>query len=123
MDIDSSSGVESPPENRNSLFAIFPYKEGGMWVFDDERVGLIKEPFVAGADTLLDMVCKGKDKIGVIFSNVEFPDKQLTLTMIDEEGEGTNYYCTEMNHYLWLCPALNLYYKESPKKLFLKIKI
>jgi hypothetical protein len=25
-----------------------------MWVFDDPRVGLTQEPFVAGADTMID---------------------------------------------------------------------
>ena len=34
---------------KNSIFVIKPYKWNGMWVFDDERVGLDKEPFVAGA--------------------------------------------------------------------------
>jgi hypothetical protein len=28
----------------------------GMWVFDDPRVGLVQEPFVAGADTMIDRV-------------------------------------------------------------------
>ena len=37
----------------NSIFVIRPYKSNGMWVFDDERVGLDKEPFVAGADTMI----------------------------------------------------------------------
>ena len=31
-----------------------------MWVFDDERVGLDKEPFVAGADTLIDIAIQLK---------------------------------------------------------------
>ena len=39
---------------KNSIFVIRPYKWNGMWVFDDERVGLDKEPFVAGADTMID---------------------------------------------------------------------
>ncbi len=39
---------------KNSIFVINPYKWNGMWVFDDERVGLDKEPFVAGADTMID---------------------------------------------------------------------
>jgi hypothetical protein len=29
-----------------------------MWVFDDPRVGLAQEPFVAGADTMIDRVCR-----------------------------------------------------------------
>ena len=39
---------------KNSIFVIKPYKWNGMWVFDDERVGLDKKPFVAGADTMID---------------------------------------------------------------------
>jgi hypothetical protein len=39
---------------KNAIFVIKPYKWNGMWVFDDERVGLDKEPFVAGADTMID---------------------------------------------------------------------
>ena len=38
----------------NAINVIFPYKWNGVWVFDDERVGLEKEPFVAGADVLPD---------------------------------------------------------------------
>ena len=33
----------------NSLFVIAPYKYEGMWVFDDPRVGLSREPFIAGS--------------------------------------------------------------------------
>lgn len=38
----------------NAINIIAPYKHRGMWVFDDERVGLHQEPFVAGADTMID---------------------------------------------------------------------
>lgn len=38
----------------NSLFVIAPYDYEGLWVFDDERVGLVQEPFVDGADTMID---------------------------------------------------------------------
>src|SRR5947199_1866545 len=40
----------------NSLFVIAPYKYEGMWVFDDPAVGLSKEPFIAGIDTMIDKV-------------------------------------------------------------------
>ena len=30
----------------NALNVIYPYKCEGLWVFDDPRVGLDKEPFV-----------------------------------------------------------------------------
>ena len=38
----------------NALMVIFPYKYHDMWVFDDEDVGLNKEPFISGADTVID---------------------------------------------------------------------
>ena len=38
----------------NALIAIHPYKTQGMWVFDDAAVGLREEPFVSGADTIID---------------------------------------------------------------------
>jgi hypothetical protein len=38
----------------NGLIAIHPYKAKGMWVFDDPAVGLRQEPFVSGADAIID---------------------------------------------------------------------
>ena len=38
----------------NSINIIKPYKYLDMWVFDDEKVGLLQEPFISGADTLID---------------------------------------------------------------------
>ena len=40
----------------NAINIITPYKYEGMWVFDDARAGLSKEPFVSGADTMIDRV-------------------------------------------------------------------
>jgi hypothetical protein len=64
----------------NSINVIFPYKHHGMWVFDDERVGLVKEPFVAGADTMIDRVVADipdADKgFTLIFSASPFPGHQ-----------------------------------------------
>jgi hypothetical protein len=40
----------------NALFVIAPYKYEGLWVFDDPAVGLSKEPFIAGIDTMIDKV-------------------------------------------------------------------
>jgi hypothetical protein len=38
----------------NSINIIAPYKYYGSWVFDDARVGLQQEPFVAGADIMME---------------------------------------------------------------------
>ena len=37
----------------NAIPAVHPYRPEGLWVFDDETVGLRQEPFVAGADGIL----------------------------------------------------------------------
>jgi len=39
----------------NSIFVIKPSKWEGLWVFDDANVGLVKEPFVGGPDTMIDV--------------------------------------------------------------------
>jgi hypothetical protein len=40
----------------NVINVIAPYKWHGMWVLDDPSVGLVQEPFVAGANTMIDRV-------------------------------------------------------------------
>lgn len=37
----------------NAIGVIVPYKYEGMWVFDDPAVGLSREPFIAGIDTMI----------------------------------------------------------------------
>ena len=37
----------------NTICAIYPYRHEDLWVFDDEAVGLLQEPFVSGADRIL----------------------------------------------------------------------
>lgn len=46
-------------QSMNSLMVIHPYRYEGMWVFDDERVGLQKEPFVESADPIIDHYVAG----------------------------------------------------------------
>jgi hypothetical protein len=43
----------------NTIIAIHPYKAEGMWVFDDPAVGLRQEPFVSGADSIIDRMVSG----------------------------------------------------------------
>ena len=38
----------------NSLFVIAPYWDSDTWVFDDERRGLLGEPFVSGVPDMID---------------------------------------------------------------------
>ena len=56
----------------NEIHVISPYKYHGTWVFNDARVGLLQEPFVAGADTWIDRVVadipKAEQGFTLIFS-------------------------------------------------------
>lgn len=42
----------------NALVAIYPYKYEGLWVFDDQKVGLVQEPFVSGADEIIERMTR-----------------------------------------------------------------
>jgi hypothetical protein len=61
----------------NEIHVISPYKYHGTWVFDDARVGLLQEPFVAGADTWIDRgvadIPKAEQGFTLIFSARLFP--------------------------------------------------
>ena len=43
-------------KTKNSLFNIAPYKLNGVWMYDDKERGILKEPFVEGADSFLDLM-------------------------------------------------------------------
>ncbi len=54
MSILLSPAQNSSVDAMNALLVIAPYKYQGMWVFDDPAVGLSREPFIAGIDTMID---------------------------------------------------------------------
>jgi hypothetical protein len=68
----------------NAINVISPYKHHGMWVFDDARVGLVQEPFVAGADTMIDRVVAdipdAERGFMLVFSTTPFPVTSTGLT-------------------------------------------
>jgi len=119
---------------KNAIFVIKPYKWNGMWVFDDERIGLDKEPFVGGADTMIDAAVELKgiqnadDGFLMIFSAGPFPDADFDLEWVREEGGGNVYKGQfevegeEQEMEGWLCPALTLYYPDPPQKLYVQIR-
>lgn len=63
----------------NAIYGIKPYQGNGMRGFDDHRVGLDKEPFVAGAVAMIDMAVRLKgianagDGFVLVFSSMPFP--------------------------------------------------
>ena len=110
----------------NSLSVIAPYKYEGMWVFDDAQAGLIKEPFVEGADTMIDAMITdipGAEKgFRLIFSASAFPSYQHKLEWVRPEFSGNVYRSAELNMEGWLCPALFKYFTEAPAEIYLKVE-
>jgi hypothetical protein len=110
----------------NAINVITPYKHHGMWVFDDPRVGLVQEPFVAGADTMIDRVVAdipdAEHGFTMIFSSTPFPGHQYRLDWRREESGGNVYYAEQLGLEGWLCPALLKYFTEAPKQLYVQTK-
>jgi hypothetical protein len=112
----------NPAMKHNSLLTLRPYRHDGLWVFDDPATELVREPFVAGIDTILNRLtaripdaCQG---FTLLFSASPFPGHQIQLDRGRSEYGGTWYYCTTYGIEGWLCPALFRYFTEAPAALF-----
>ncbi len=106
----------------NSLFVIAPYKYEGMWVFDDPKVGLLREPIVTGIDLMIDRLTENIPNAAagfrLIFSPTPFPGHTAKLQWTREEYGGNWYYSPQFAIEGWLCPALFKYFAEAPKELY-----
>jgi hypothetical protein len=110
----------------NSLFVIMPYKYEGMWVFDDPRVGLSREPFIAGIDTMIDKLVaeipNAEKGFRAIFSATPFPGCTEKLEWRRQESGGNWYYNERFKMEGWLCPALFKYFASAPREIYLKVE-
>lgn len=110
----------------NSLMVIVPYKYEGVWVFDDVTVGLSKEPFIAGIDTLIDKatanIPDAEHGFRAIFSARQFPGANFKLEWRREESGGNWYYSPEIKQEGWLCPALFKYFSAAPAEIYVKVE-
>jgi hypothetical protein len=108
----------------NSINIISPYRSNGMWVFDDDRHNLFREPFVAGADAFLNYLTtdipNAKEGFNLVFSSQPFPDHTLHVKWVKSDGTGNWYHSERYNLKGWLCPALLKYFNEPPKEIFAK---
>jgi hypothetical protein len=110
----------------NSIIAIHPYKYEGMWVFDDPTVDLRQEPFVCGADTIIDRMVReipNADRgFTLVFSSQPFPGYQAELEWARAEMSGNWYRSEALGMEGWLCPALLKYFASPPKKLYAQFR-
>ena len=120
----------------NSILIIRPFNKNGMWVFNDERTGLVEEPFVAGADLFIEFLLQkrqfpesAKSGFNAVFSAIPFPEHDAQLSFIEFRDMGSVYSTNQVEfsnrskkNEIWLCPALNLYFKDSPQYLYLQFR-
>ena len=104
----------------NQISVIFPYKENGTWVFDDEKHGLVKEPFVSGMTEIFDKMTReivdAEKGFKCLFSAQPFPGSNHVFDFVRQEFEG-NWYRYEGAEG-WLCPALFHYFQQAPEKIY-----
>jgi hypothetical protein len=109
----------------NAINVIYPYMSEGLWVFDDEKRAIVQEPFVGGADTILDAwtadMPDARQGFGLMFSAGAFPGFQYELDWTRAEMSGNVYRLGEDGPEGWLCPVLLQFFDEPPKKLFVKL--
>jgi len=105
---------------------IAPYRYSGMWVFDDESKGLDKEPFVSGADAIIDRLVSeipdAANGFTMVFSAEPFPGYQASAVWVRQESGGNWYYSAQFDMEGWLCPALLRYFDAAPRELYVLAK-
>jgi len=110
----------------NALLVIAPYKYQGTWVFDDAAVGLFREPFIAGVDTMIDKatanIPNAEKGFRAIFSASPFPGADFKLEWRREESGGNWYYSDQFKMEGWLCPALLKYFPKAPAEIYVKVE-
>ena len=107
----------------NAIMTLHPYKHNGMWVFDDEARGLVKEPFVCGIPEMIDVMVKdipkAKKGFNLIISATAFPDNQGFLTLSYPQEGGGHWYVWEKKDLTgWLCPALLKFFSTAPATIY-----
>lgn len=116
-------GSKIPPVN--SLFVIAPYRSHGFWVFDDPAVGLRQEPFISGADRILDVLTEAipdaASGFRLVFSPAPFPGHHARFALSRPEHGGNWYAWPERGIEGWLCPALFKYFEEAPAEIYVQV--
>lgn len=110
----------------NAVKRIELYKRGSTWLFDDEYLNIVGEPFVCGASEAIQYIVdslqiKDKEHLVIIFGEkLGDWDAEITLT---KDGGDNAWYELKMGDVLmrlWLCPCLCRFFSNPPKTIFIK---
>ena len=120
------------PSLGNSMLRIAPYWNDGTWAFDDATYGLVAEPFVCGAEKMIDhvVVRAGIDLrearrrgIRLTFSARAFPGAHAVADRVRPEAGGTWYRFGAPPMEGWLCPAMFHYFAEAPEEIYIRAEL
>jgi hypothetical protein len=109
----------------NTLFRILIRRQDELWVYDDASFGVREQPFVFGADLILDkMAAKFEgagDGLNLVFSSIPFPGSEFCLEFVREETQGFVYRWVDHNLQGWMSPSLRNYFPDPPPKIYLQL--
>ena len=121
-------------EDDNAIHMIHPYKSDGVWMFDDPQKNVSKEPFVSGADEILDFISGYEQKCILLFSGDRFPGCTFRLNKTYDEGKGAWYTlsqlalnkdCKDITNikHGWLCAVVTYYFNgDVPQEIYVQVK-
>src|SRR5437868_5786968 len=107
----------------NSIQIIYPYKEYGVWMFDDESCGVYREPFCGDINRMIDLIVKDSGLLEphrgfmATFSPHKFPGAKYMLEHVRAEGGGHWY--TAFGYEGWLCPCMFNYFDKAPAYIWI----
>lgn len=117
----AQNSLSTPSQHSNAVMTISPYRiEGGMFAFDDPTTGLIREPFIGGANYHLSKFAGTGNNCTIAFSGNKIPEYNVKLGLMDTHPDNGSNYNDETGRNVWLCPAFFKYFEEAPKNLYVK---
>jgi hypothetical protein len=109
---------------------LHPYfLDDSCWVFDDPRTGLKEEAFVSGMTEMITRMVEHKRLpdaargFTMTFSDEPFPGHDAELRWVRPDAVDGNWYegvIAGLPMEGWLCPALLLYFRDPPPRLFVR---
>jgi len=109
----------------NSIFRVLARFVNGVWVFDDHTFGIREQPFVFGADLILEKMVAGVgeelDQVNILFSGIPFPGSEHCIEFVRQETEGFVYRWEDEKLQGWVSPSLRNYFPDPPSKIYLQL--
>jgi hypothetical protein len=113
------------PPPGEAVFVIELYRHEGAWVFDEPRLGLHQEPFVAGVTEMIDRLVAGipgaEQGFRLRFAAFPFEGHQAVLSWVRADPvEGNWYRAEDQGDEGWLCPALFWFFPAPPPRIYVR---